>query len=253
MGGPSKFNDRLPQLIELVKSNTTDAAIGAHFGISYQRVQYLRKKMKKVVPAKKWKPDKNKRQYTYPQAAKKLGIPRSTLVAIIKKNGIAPSLRRGSESTYMLSGEQLELIAKDPGATRITKCSFCGAEVFNKLGAKLRVTCREKACRARYFQERHKKAYKRPFNPKRLMHQPKKIWEKLSINLAPEQIDWISFTEFEQKSGLSRMQISHLARLRVIKIKPDETRVHPVTKRPIRWYALHEAILIAEVVNSEGP
>lgn len=253
MGGPSKFNNRLPELLKLVRKNATCEAIGAHFQVSYEVGRLLRNKVKSTVSKKRWKPNKNQKKYTFPEAVKELGLSKERIEEIVKKNGIKLGLREGSKVTRVLTRAQMDQIAKDPLAADMATCRFCGNLFPNHSLKKIHSNCRSKTCMALYHKERYNERYKGPLDPSRLQHQPKKIWEKLSATPAPKPVDWITCNVFQKISGLTKMQISHLVRLKVIRSKPDKTKVHPVTKRPIRWYALHEAALIAEVVNSEGP
>lgn len=234
-------------IISMVKKRATLGEIAKKLGLtSRERARQLINKIKT-----KHGPDvfkSNRRLWTVTEAAEELKTKREVINKICDAGEVSCRRRNADDaSVWLIDNAGMKALKKHPLITKQEFCSVCGKSFKKGEGEGGLLICSEK-CRKYLNAERHQKYSTQEPTTDSLGGWVKELWQRLQFYVIPDDEEWLTLTEVEQRSQLSVMQISWLRRRKIVTIRPHPTKMW--RGQPVATYSASEMKIASEICKA---
>lgn len=240
-------NKRVKTIIEMVKQRRTLKEIARAIGVTTrERARQLVAKITETHGEKVFEP--KEAFLTTQEAANMLGVSTHRILKIIANGDVTCKKRStGARSAWHIEKSEIGKLQKHPLITGKCKCVTCG-KIFIRHNTK-RLTCSDKCRKKRRWEQRVAFGKQNPI-PESLRGWQRNLLKKLQNHHLPKDEKWLTFTQANEITGLSRMQFFWLKYRNII-----TTRHHPRKKtkngKPTIMFAKSEMEIIRELFAAQ--
>ncbi len=237
-------NERTKTIIHLVKRRASLAEIGKAVGITRERARQIIALITREHGEQVFAPDEE--IWTASEAACELNTS-PVVVHKICAAGEIPCRRRGCDNrgAWLIAEDGMELLRKHRLITRERTCVVCGTVfIANRMHA---IVCSRECSDKRQRQLSANYATGKP-TLRSLQGWRRDLLRRLESHRIPQDEEWLTVTEAEQRTGLSTMQIIWLHRRRIVTIRPDPVKTW--RGRPVVTYAASELEIARQAYES---
>ncbi len=234
-----KGSKEFQQVVELLKSGATLAAIGDVLHVTRERVRQIREKIRKRYGDRVVEP-RPQPYVTVREAARQLGTDPGPLRKLLQQNGLLTKNDRGTW-VVLRSHLRLKKVTEHPHVTQRQKCKYCG-KTF-RLKHRAQQVCSARCIQAHRQESRQRTLASSPAEDN-LAGWHKELWLRIQRHRPPEQDQWLTLTQASARCGLTSIQVNWLRLRKVLNCGRSETLFW--RDQPVHLYRASEIDIVRQ-------